>query len=225
MDKLLPLEIQDKKEEEKDLSLKADTIERDLLKISSKKIIEYFKDKLTTSTEDINKLSDTLLKIKIPDISKINISNDFINERLTLSESTDNVFKYFYDKHDSFKDSTDKQPHENQLMAIEVLHNSKIITEDEYQSIDENNLSMSEVSELIHNAVIRIEYLKSQTQKSARSLVEFDCLEKKTRFINYESFNQSNLIERRNYSNEIQPWDFYPPGSVFLAILDVVCKK
>lgn len=74
-------------------------------------------------------------------------------------------------------------------------------------------------------AWIRIEYLKSQTQKSARSLVEFDCLEKKTRFINYESFNQSNLIEPRNYTNEIQPWDFYPPGSVFLAILDVVCKK
>ena len=166
MDKLLPLEIQDKKEEEKDLSLKADTIERDLLKISSKKIIEYFKDKLAISTEDINKLSDTLSKIKIPDVSKINISNDFINERLTLSESTDNVFKYFYDKHDSFKDSTDKQPHENQLMAIEVLHNSKIITENEYQSIDENNLSMAEVSELIHNAVIRIEYLKAEAENS-----------------------------------------------------------
>jgi hypothetical protein len=74
-------------------------------------------------------------------------------------------------------------------------------------------------------AWIRIEFLKSERQKSARSLVEFDCLEKKLRFINYESFNQSNLIEPRNYSNVIQPWDFYPPGSVFLAILDVVCKS
>ena len=51
-------------------------------------------------------------------------------------------------------------------MAIEVLHNSKIITENEYQSIDENNLSMAEVSELIHNAVIRIEYLKAEAENS-----------------------------------------------------------
>ena len=73
-------------------------------------------------------------------------------------------------------------------------------------------------------AWLKMEFSKSELQKSARSLIEFDCLEKKLRFLNFESFNKSNLIESKSYTNQPQEWEYVAPGSAFSSILNYVCK-
>ena len=74
-------------------------------------------------------------------------------------------------------------------------------------------------------AWLKIEFLNSEIQKSARSLVEFDCLEKKLRFLNFESFNKPNLIDSKSYINQPQQWEYVAPGSAFLSVLNYVCNK
>ena len=74
-------------------------------------------------------------------------------------------------------------------------------------------------------AWLKMEFSKSELQKSARSLVEFDCLEKKLRFLNFESFKQSNLIDSKSYVNQVQDWEYVAPNSVFSSLLNFVCKS
>ena len=147
--------------------IKLTSQEENLLKTKNAVIINSYIRDLENSQESLNKLENILKSITIPDISNIAIGNAFIADRLKISEEGDNKFKNYYDKHKSFEDST-KPPHENQLMAAKILNATKIITDVEYQSIESQDLNMGEVSELIHNAVIRIEYLIANDTSNAQ---------------------------------------------------------
>ena len=147
--------------------IKQTSQEVQLLKNKNAVIINSYKKDLENSQISLDKLENILKSITIPDISNIAISNAFIADRLKVSEDGDNKFKNYYDKHKSFEDST-KPPHENQLMAAKILNATKIITDVEYQSIESQDLNMAEVSELIHNAVIRIEYLIANDTSNAQ---------------------------------------------------------
>ena len=146
--------------------IKQTSQEVQLLKNKNAVIINSYKKDLENSQVSLDKLENILKSITIPNISNIAIDNDFIANRLKVSEVGDNKFKNYYDKHKSFEDST-KPPHENQLMAAKILNATKIITDVEYQSIESQDLNMAEVSELIHNAVIRIEYLIANDTSNA----------------------------------------------------------
>ena len=147
--------------------IKLTSQEENLLKTKNAVIINSYIRDLENSQESLNKLENILKSITIPDISNIAIGNTFIADRLKISEEGDNKFKNYYDKHKSFEEST-KPPHENQLMAAKILNATKIITDVEYQSIESQDLNMAEVSELIHNAVIRIEYLIANDTSNAQ---------------------------------------------------------
>jgi len=147
--------------------IKQTSQEIQLLKNKNAVIINSYKKDLENSQISLDKLENILKSITIPDISNITIGNAFIADRLKVSEDGDNKFKNYYDKHKSFEDST-KPPHENQLMAAKILNATKIITDVEYQSIESQDLNMAEVSELIHNAVIRIEYLIANDTSNAQ---------------------------------------------------------
>jgi hypothetical protein len=147
--------------------IKLTSQEENLLKTKNAVIINSYIRDLENSQESLNKLENILKSITIPDISNITIGNAFIADRLKISEEGDNKFKNYYDKHKSFEEST-KPPHENQLMAAKILNATKIITDVEYQSIESQDLNMAEVSELIHNAVIRIEYLIANDTSNAQ---------------------------------------------------------
>ena len=147
--------------------IKLTSQEENLLKTKNAVIINSYIRDLENSQESLNKLENILKSITIPDISNIAIGNAFIADRLKISEEGDNKFKNYYDKHKSFEEST-KPPHENQLMAAKILNVTKIITDVEYQSIESQDLNMAEVSELIHNAVIRIEYLIANDTSNAQ---------------------------------------------------------
>ena len=147
--------------------IKLTSQEETLLKTKNAVIINSYIRDLENSQESLNKLENILKSITIPDISNIAIGNAFIADRLKISEEGDNKFKNYYDKHKSFEEST-KPPHENQLMAAKILNATKIITDVEYQSIESQDLNMAEVSELIHNAVIRIEYLIANDTSNAQ---------------------------------------------------------
>ena len=147
--------------------IKLTSQEENLLKTKNAVIINSYIRDLENSQESLNKLENILKSITIPDISNIAIGNAFIADRLKISEEGDNKFKNYYDKHKSFEEST-KPPHENQLMAAKILNATKIITDVEYQSIESQDLNMAEVSELIHNAVIRIEYLIANDTSNAQ---------------------------------------------------------
>ena len=147
--------------------IKQTSQEIQFLKNKNAVIINSYKKDLENSQISLDKLENILKSITIPDISNITIGNAFIADRLKVSEDGDNKFKNYYDKHKSFEDST-KPPHENQLMAAKILNATKIITDVEYQSIESQDLNMAEVSELIHNAVIRIEYLIANDTSNAQ---------------------------------------------------------
>jgi len=147
--------------------IKQTSQEVQLLKNKNAVIINSYKKDLENSQISLDKLENILKSITIPDISNIAIGNAFIADRLKVSEDGDNKFKNYYDKHKSFEDST-KPPHENQLMAAKILNATKIITDVEYQAIESQDLNMAEVSELIHNAVIRIEYLIANDTSNAQ---------------------------------------------------------
>ena len=147
--------------------IKQTSQEVQLLKNKNAVIINSYIKDLENSQISLDKLENILKSITIPDISNIAIGNAFIADRLKVSEDGDNKFKNYYDKHKSFEDST-KPPHENQLMAAKILNATKIITDVEYQSIESQDLNMAEVSELIHNAVIRIEYLIANDTSNAQ---------------------------------------------------------
>ena len=147
--------------------IKQTSQEVQFLKNKNAVIINSYKKDLENSQISLDKLEKILKSITIPDISNIAIGNAFIADRLKVSEDGDNKFKNYYDKHKSFEDST-KPPHENQLMAAKILNATKIITDVEYQAIESQDLNMAEVSELIHNAVIRIEYLIANDTSNAQ---------------------------------------------------------
>jgi hypothetical protein len=60
---------------------------------------------------------------------------------------------------------------------------------------------------------------------STRMYYEFDCREKKSRFLSFSAYKQSNLIESVYSDNKTEEWRFIAPNTPDSLILDVVCKS
>jgi hypothetical protein len=60
---------------------------------------------------------------------------------------------------------------------------------------------------------------------STRMYYEFDCREKKSRFLYFYAYNQSNLVDLSYNDNKTDEWNFIAPNTVHSVMLEVVCKS
>jgi hypothetical protein len=127
-----------------------------------KKDLSGTEKKLKDQKEELEKITSD---ISFDDIDKsiLEDGSDFIEEQL----AKDKDFEFYYDKHDDFKEEDSKDAAENQKLAILTMKASRLLTD---QDIDDDlidELSMADASELIHEGVKRIQYLKTETTDAA----------------------------------------------------------
>ena len=121
-----------------------------------------FTNNLSIEVEKLSKsLGDIKFKISFNTIKELDEDSEFIKEQLEIDPN----FKFFFDKHASFAGRTSK-PSEGQLEAVYVLNASGILTDEEYAPVKEMLYDSSEVSDLIHEAVKRIHWLKVNSESS-----------------------------------------------------------
>ena len=134
-------------------------------------IINNYTNLTKNSSVKIKELSKKLGNIR----TKISFDNidladdsDFVNEQLEL----DPAFKSRYDTHEAYFVGKTNAPTEGQLLASETLNLSGILTNDEYEPVTALDYNREQVSELIHEAVKRIQYLivNSESEKEANEL-------------------------------------------------------
>ena len=134
-------------------------------------IINNYTNLTKNSSVKIKELSKKLGNIR----TKISFDNidladdsDFVNEQLEL----DPAFKSRYDTHEAYFVGKTNAPTEGQLLATETLNLSGILTNDEYEPVTALDYNREQVSELIHEAVKRIQYLivNSESEKEANEL-------------------------------------------------------
>ena len=155
------------------------------------KTITKYEGLAAQSKSEVDKLAAKLSTIK-SDVSFDNInlapSSAFIQEQLEQDEE----FADRYAVHERFKNSTG-QPTIGQLTAADTLHKSGILTDEEYQPIEDGESNKEEVSEMIHEAVKRIQYLKanSETNEELNKFKEYQS--QIIKLITTDKVNQSNI--------------------------------
>jgi hypothetical protein len=128
----------------------------------------------TKSKDDVDKLVKRLAKTK-SDISfdDIDLSpeSDFIQEQL----EKDKLFRERYDIHQERFEGKTYKPTDGQLAAVKTLATSGILSAEDYDAIENENYNVSQVSELIHKAVKRIQYLSanSDTTEEAQKFRDY----------------------------------------------------
>lgn len=132
------------------------------------KMVTKYTNLAAKSKNDVDKIVSRLAKTK-SDISFDDIdldeSSDFVQEQL----EKDKAFAQRFAIHEErFKNKT-YSPTEGQLLASQTLHMSGIITDDEYNAITKENYKVGQVSELIHEAVKRIQYLSAMSDNTAEA--------------------------------------------------------
>jgi hypothetical protein len=129
------------------------------------------KDSSQVSIDKItNKLSKLKTNVSFDDID-LDQYSDFIQEQLEADEQ----FKSRFETHEEYFANRTSSPTAGQLIAAQTLHLSGILTDEEYNPIADEGYDSSEVSELIHESVKRIQYLKvnSATDKQAAELADY----------------------------------------------------
>jgi hypothetical protein len=129
------------------------------------------KDSSQVSIDKItNKLSKLKTNVSFDDID-LDQYSDFIQEQLEADEQ----FKSRFETHEEYFANRTSSPTAGQLIAAQTLHLSGILTDEEYNPIADEDYDSSEVSELIHESVKRIQYLKvnSATDKQAAELADY----------------------------------------------------
>jgi hypothetical protein len=155
------------------------------------KTITKYEGLAAQSKSEVDKLAAKLSTIK-SDVSFDNInlapSSAFIQEQLKQDED----FADRYAVHERFKNSTG-QPTIGQLTAADTLHKSGILTDEEYQPIEDGESNKEEVSKMIHEAVKRIQYLKanSETNEELNKFKEYQS--QIIKLITTDKVNQSNI--------------------------------
>jgi hypothetical protein len=131
------------------------------------------KDKLNTLTkkyENSTKKIDSQIETIQERLSKFNITqnfdsidlsenSDFVQQQLEKDEAFANVFKVHKDR---FVGKVSYAPTPGQLLAIDAL-STGVLTPEEIDLVQNGNPNREEVSEIIHEAVKRIQYLKVNT--------------------------------------------------------------
>ena len=117
--------------------------------------------------DDINKLLDeTKSELSFEGID-LRDNSAFVKNQLA---SDDTEFIRYFEKHDTYKNST-ALPTVGQINAIQAMLRSGLIDSVEMDDI----VTMANASEIIHDGVIRIQYLKvnSDTNAEAKKLAEY----------------------------------------------------
>lgn len=132
-------------------------------------VIKTYKDNLSRSEATLKRQSDALKNVKadvsFDDIDKsvLEDDSDFINEQL----EADKNFEYYYNEHDKYKNEDAKLSTLNQQLAVQTMKASSLLTDEDIEDDLIDELSMADASELIHEGVKRIQYLKTETTDEA----------------------------------------------------------
>jgi len=119
-------------------------------------LIKKYKGRLNKSNESLKLLTDKLKNISVTiDFNNINESLDDNSSFITKQLKDDALFKEYFDKHELFIGKTNISTIDQNL-AIDVMLASKLLSKNEVK----DNLNLEEASDLIHEGVKRIQYLK-----------------------------------------------------------------
>jgi hypothetical protein len=137
-------------------------------------VINKYQRTKDNSQQNIDKITDKLSKLKTNvsfDEIDLDPYSEFIQEQLEADEQ----FESRFNTHEEYFANRTSEPTAGQLIAAETLHLSGILTDEEYNAITIDKYNSSEVSELIHESVKRIQYLKvnSATDKQAAELADY----------------------------------------------------
>ena len=137
-------------------------------------VINKYQRTKDNSQQNIDKITDKLSKLKTNvsfDEIDLDPYSEFIQEQLEADEQ----FESRFNTHEEYFANRTGEPTAGQLIAAETLHLSGILTDEEYNAITTDKYNSSEVSELIHESVKRIQYLKvnSATDKQAAELADY----------------------------------------------------
>jgi Holliday junction resolvase-like predicted endonuclease len=152
---------------------RADLNKEGSMRVINNAMVKYQATK-DNSQKEIDNISNRLGKIKntvsFDDID-LDTYSAFIQEQL----EEDAQFKSRFDTHEESFANRRSSPTPGQLAAADILHTSGILSDEEYESIADEGYDSSEVSELIHESVKRIQYLKvnSTTDKQAAELADY----------------------------------------------------
>ena len=61
--------------------------------------------------------------------------------------------------------------------------------------------------------------------RSSRSLIEYDCREKKSRVLSFQAFKEPDFKNAYPQDNRFDEWSFIAPGTIAATTLNIVCKK
>ena len=203
---------------ENNVSFPADILEDINTKLSTLKkynsvetidtLIKKYKERLNKSNESLELLTDKLKNISVAiDFNNINESLDDNSSFITKQLEDDALFKEYFDKHKLFIGKTNIST-VGQNLAIDVMLASKLLSKNEVK----DNLNLEEASDLIHEGVKRIQYLKINSSTDI-SLKDFNAYqmdifklisEKKSNLSNnnlYNLFVNSKGDSELGYSN------------------------
>jgi hypothetical protein len=137
-------------------------------------VINKYQRTKDNSQQNIDKITDKLSKLKT-NVSFDEIDLDPYSEFIQKQLEEDEQFESRFNTHEEYFANRTGEPTAGQLIAAETLHLSGILTDEEYNAITTDKYNSSEVSELIHESVKRIQYLKvnSATDKQAAELADY----------------------------------------------------
>jgi len=174
-----------------------------------KSIIKKYKEDLSDTEKKVKDQKEALEKItsniSFDDIdkSKLEDGTDFIEEQL----AKDKDFKFYYDKHADFKEEDSKDAAEVQKLTILTMKASRLLTDQDIEDDLIDELTMADASELIHEGVKRIQYLKTETtdNKTLKELKDYQSkisLLTRTIGLNTNNLNILETLEAAEFNAE-----------------------
>jgi len=122
-------------------------------------------DNSKASVDRIAKRLGDIKSLVVFDNIDLSPESDFISEQL----ASDPTFKERYEVHEKYFIDSMGEPTVGQELAAHVLNQSGILTDEEYAAVEDGELNMSEISELIHESVKRIQYIKVNSENDAEA--------------------------------------------------------
>jgi len=174
-----------------------------------KSIIKKYKEDLSDTEKKVKDQKEALEKItsniSFDDIdkSKLEDGTDFIEEQL----AKDKDFAFYYKKHDDFKEEDSKDAAEVQKLTILTMKASRLLTDQDIEDDLIDELTMADASELIHEGVKRIQYLKTETtdNKTLKELKDYQSkisLLTRTIGLNTNNLNILETLEAAEFNAE-----------------------
>lgn len=128
--------------------------------------IEKYEKRLKGAQEKLDSQTKTLKETK-SNISFDDIDSKAVDKVADEQYALDGNFAYYYDKHSEYENEFSKNATKNQQLAITVMKQSGLLTDSDIEDDFIDELLMADASELIHEGVKRIQYLKAETDDSS----------------------------------------------------------